>query len=497
MSQPYPQQYGDPRSGGQPYGGQPFGGQVYDVEGNPIDATQAGHGVPDRTAGGPLKGLFSDEQALWLVVVAALGVALGLLVLIRIFRQFLYIARPNQALIFSGKTYVGPNGEKVGYRIVTQGRRAFRVPLIERVDHMDMRLIPIDVVVQNAYSAGNIPLQIHAIANVKLHGDPRFLPNAVERFLGRSRNEVQAVAQQTLEGALREVIARLTPEEVNEDRLKFAEKLRHSAEEDLNKLGLQLDTLKIQHVSDETGYLDSLGRPRIAAALAMAEQAESQALQETTQAQAAATRRAEVAKEQAEAAVAQHRNELRRVLAELEGQAQSVEREAEAAARTARAEAEQQLQAIRAELEQRRLAADVVIPAEIERAARAILAKGEAAPTAENGAAAVEVLRAMSEAWAQMGAQAKELYVIQHLEEIVGAVVSQLRGMDVSEVNVIDPGDGSGMASYAATYPKMVASVMKALAETTGVDVPGVLAGGSGAAGASQGSAPGRLAGGA
>ena len=136
---------------------------------------------------------------------------------------------------------------------------------------------------------------------------------------------------------------------------------------------------------------------------------------------------------------------------------------------------------MRASLEEKRLEADVVIPAEMQRQARAILAVGEAAPTAQNGAAAVEVLDMMGEAWRSMGPKAKEIYVIQHLEQIVGTVVDQLRDVDVEEVTVLDQGDGSGLASYAATYPQMVAAVMKSLAESTGVDVPGILNGREGA----------------
>lgn len=419
----------------------------------------------------------SGLGTVWLVVFVALGVAVGTLVLVGIVRRLLYIARPNEALIFSGKQYTTPEGQTLGYQVVRQGRRAFKVPVIERIDRIDMTLIPVDVVVHNAYSRGNIPLQIHAIANVKIHSKDRYIGNAIERFLGKPTGEIQLVAQQTLEGALREVLAQLTPEEVNEDRLKFAEKLIHAAEDDLDKLGLQLDTLKIQSVSDETGYLDSLGRPAIAQALRDAENAENQAQQEITQAQAEAGRRAEVAKADAQMKVQQKQNELRRVKAQLEGEAQAVEREAEAAAKTARAAAELELQGIRAELEKLRLEAEVVIPAEFQRQAKAIAAVGNAAPTRENGAAAVEVLRMMTDAWKDMGPQAKEIYVIQHIEEIVGTVVSQLDNVTVDEVHVLDQGDGRGLSSYAATYPKMVAEVMRALKETTGVDVPAILGG--------------------
>ena len=75
---------------------------------------------------------------------------------------------------------------------------------------------------QGAYSSGGIPLNVHAIANVKLSSDPNLVRNAVERFLGSGMEQIAMVAQQTLEGVLREVLAQPTPEEVNEDRLKFA-----------------------------------------------------------------------------------------------------------------------------------------------------------------------------------------------------------------------------------------------------------------------------------
>ena len=419
---------------------------------------------------------FDAQTALgW--VLAGVVVAVGLLVLIGIAKALLRIAKPSEALVFSGRRYTGPDGTTRGYRTVMRGRRSFWIPVLERVDAMDMRLVPIDIVVQNAYSRGNIPLKIHAIANLKMHSDDRFIGNAVERFLNRSMQEVQVAAQQTLEGALREVLAQLTPEEVNEDRLKFAQSLIDNADDDLNKLGLKLDTLKIQNVSDDTGYLDSLGRPRIAAALRDAENAENEAQQQTTKAQAQSTQRAEVAKAQATAEILSKQNELRRVKAELEGEAQAIEREAEAAAKTARAQAEQELQRVRATLENKRLLADVVIPAETDQKAKVQMALGDAAPTTENGSAQVEVLRLLGEAWKSMGDEAREIYVIQHLEEIISTVVDNLQNVAVDEVHVLDQGDGTGLSTYAATFPNMVADVLKALANSTGVDVPGVLRG--------------------
>ncbi len=418
-----------------------------------------------------------DPAILWSAIGGAFVVAIGLFLLILFLRSFLFIARPHEVLVFSGQRHKTEDGQEVGYRLVKSGRRAIRIPILEMVSRLDMTVIPVDIVVQNAYSRGNIPLEIHAIANVKIHSEPKILRNAIERFLNKRREEIEIVAQQTLEGALREVLAQLTPEEVNEDRLKFAEKLIHAAEDDLQILGLQLDTLKIQSVSDSTGYLDSIGRPKIAAALRDAENAESQASQEVQQAQAMATQQAEVARTTAQTAIETKQNELRQVRAELEGRAQAVEREAEAAAKTARAMAERDLQGVRAQLEQRRLLAEVVIPSEFQNHAQALIAKGQAAPTIENGAAAVQVLAAMTDAWSTMGSDARQLYVIQHLDLIVGSVVENLGTLDPKEVHVLDGGDGASVAGYAASYPKMVGAVLASLADSTGIDIPTLLSG--------------------
>src|SRR5512132_1519944 len=159
-------------------------------------------------------------------VLTALGFALGLvvavLVVIALVRSFMYICRPNEILIFSGRQRM-TEGESVGFRVITGGR-AFRWPVLERVARMDMSIIPIDLAVHGAFSKG-IPLHVQAIANVKISSDPHYVGNAIERFLDRGIDEIRLVAKQTLEGALRGVVARLTPEEVNEDRLKFAEQL--------------------------------------------------------------------------------------------------------------------------------------------------------------------------------------------------------------------------------------------------------------------------------
>ena len=309
--------------------------------------------------------------------------------------------------------------------------------------------------------------------------------NAVERFLGRGLNDIQQVAKETLEGNLRGVLATLTPEEVNEDRLKFADSLAAEVEQDLAKLGLHLDVLKIQHVTDDANYLASIGRERIAQVIRDAEIAESNALNEAAKESAAAEMRAKVAEADADKAIVQKKNELRHVTAELEGEAKSLEMRAEQAGLAAQATAEQALQGVRRDLEAVRLQAEVVVPAEVQREAAALDAAGAAAKIAEDGRASAESLALVADAWKAAGPSAPDMFLINRLEEITKIVVESVGQIQLGPVHLIDSGDGQALPKFAASYPLAVATVLRSLAETTGVDVTALL-GQSGAAAAAQ-----------
>jgi len=418
--------------------------------------------------------LISQLDKLGAVAAWAAAGGVGLLVLYVIIKQFLYICRPNEVLIFSGRKRTLADGSTVGFRPIFGGR-AWRIPLLERVDRIDMTIIPIEIKVTQAYSKGGIPLAVRAIANVKISNNPRHILNAIERFLGQQRAEIRQVAQETLEGTLRGVLAQLTPEQVNEDRLRFAESLAEDVEDDFEKLGLTLDTLKVQHVSDDVQYLDSIGRAQIANVIKEAEIAESNAKNEANKRSAEAKARGEIARKDAERAIVQKRNDMRRIAADFEAQAESELRRAKAAGEQARAEAEQKLQEVRQKLEQIRLQADVVLPADAERRAQEFMAKGEAAPTEEDGKALARSLELLSEAWAEAGENAKDIFLIQQLEILMGTIVKKLGALKVGEVHIIDPGDGSALPNYVAGFPATVTSILETLRSTTGVDVTRIL----------------------
>jgi len=406
----------------------------------------------------------------------AVGSVIGLTVFIAIVRQFLYICRPNEVLLFAGRKHRLPDGAEVGYKVVRRGW-ALRTPLLETISRMDMRLLMVEVAVSNAYSKGGIPLSVHAIANVKLSSDPTHIRNAVERFLGMTPEQIADVARQTLEGVLREVLAQLTPEEVNEDRLKFAESLKANAQDDFDKLGLELDVLKVQHVADEQQYLQNLGRARIAMMIRDAQNAENEANQKIAEEQAAARQRAESAQKKSEASVLQKRNMLRGELAKMEAQAKSIENEAAIAAETARSTAEQELQRLRSDLEKLRLECDVVLPAEAARLAQEARAKGEAAPLVENGKAAALALQSVAAEWKAAGKSGREVYLLQQLRSFVEAAVARVAQTQVEELSIVDGGDGQAYAAFVANFPAAVARVMAETARAVGVDIRSLVGG--------------------
>ncbi len=406
------------------------------------------------------------QTALWVAVpIIAL-----LLLTFEALRALLHVCPPSELMVFSGRQHITPTGDRVGYRVITGGW-ALRIPILEKVSTMDLRLLSVPMTVRGAYSEGGIPLQVHAIANVKISGDPHVAGNAIERFLGRGTDEIRRVTKETLEGHLRGVVASMTPEEVNEDRLKFVSALEAEASDDLRKLGIQLDTLKIQAVSDDRNYLDSIGRKQIAVVLRAAEVAESDAVRAADEIEAEASARGQVAHATAQAHIAEKSNALRREVADLRARLRSEEERSEAAGHAARAQAEHALQAVRGDLERLRLRAEVTIPAEIVRRAAQVIAVGEAAEIEATGRATAEALRLVSEAWRDAEGDAFDIHVLQHLERILRPVTDAVKRVRVSEAALVDGGGGDALPSYVASYPAMVGALLREVSQTLGLDL--------------------------
>ena len=411
------------------------------------------------------------------LLLASIPIALlifGSIGIIWFINSFLCICKPNEVVILTGRKRQTKEGHEVGYHVFSGGR-AISIPLLETVKRMDVTTMPILVEVRNAYAKGGTPINIQAIANVKISSDPDVVGNAIERFLGRDRSEIVRVAKETLEGNLRGVVATLTPEQVNEDRLRFAESITSDVKRDLIKLGLEIDTLKVQNVSDDVDYLNSLSRERIARIIRDAEIAESNALKEAEQIEARCEEQSKIAKIQDEIIVLEKNNDLRKIKAQLEQQAKSEEEITIAAAKEKRAKIEQKLQEVRIELERLRLQADNVLPAIADQEAQTLFARGKAAISAENAKATALVNDLLSEVWIETGKEASEVFLIQQIEAVLKESVKVPNHLQLDKIHVVDSGDGKSLSSLIKVYPEIIAQFLESVKQTLGVDVVGTL----------------------
>jgi flotillin len=401
----------------------------------------------------------------FLVLVLTAGVVV--LVLYSMFKKLLFVATPNEALIFSGSTRrVGDR--TVGYRFVRGGRR-MRVPLLEVVDAMDLSMFTVTVQVSGAFSKGGIPLTIHGIANVKLPGEEPLLANAVERFLGRSREEIYTIAKETLEGNLRGVLASLTPEEVNEDKLRFAQTLLEEAEHDMSRVGLVLDTLKVQNVTDEVGYLQSIGRIRGASLNRQQAVAEAEARADASVQQAKNWAASEVARIDADIVVAQQDIAKRIADARSRREAMIQESRGQVVALIAQAKAEIEKQRARALQEKRRLEADVVQPALAKQRAAEEAARGDAASTVERGRAEAGSLQKLVEAFRAGGSGARDVLALQNLLPLLPYVAGASQNLTLASVTVLPTADSAG-----SDLARKAIGASEQIRAATGVDLTGI-----------------------
>jgi flotillin len=397
-------------------------------------------------------------------VLVVLGAAIFVfIVLSGVVKSLLYVSAPNEALIFSGRVRTVGKRE-VGYRVV-RGGRGLRAPLFELVDSVDLTNIAIDIEVKAAYSKGGIPLNVHGVANVKLPGEEPLLNNAIERFLGRTRAEIMKIAKETLEGNLRGVLALLTPEEVNQDKARFAQTLLEEAEHDLSRIGLVLDTLKIQNITDDVGYLNSIGRIQGARVRMEAAVAEARAVADASAQQSLNWSASQVAKVDADLAIAQQETQKRIVDAQTRREAIIAEAEGQVKATIAQVTADIERNKARLLQVKRQLDADVVRAAEADQKAREEAARGAAAVVVERGRAEAQALKTVFQAFAEAGPGAREVLALQQVMPLLAEVSGAGRQLMVEKVTVLPGGDGGG------GFARSAIAANEQIKAATGVDL--------------------------
>lgn len=251
---------------------------------------------------------FDNVMNLLIAVVVVL-IPVAMMIAMFLFSRNYIKVPPNEAAVFSGRKRKLADGRVVGYRIV-KGGAALRIPLLEQVDYLSLNVLTIPLEIKRAYTLNGVPVGVRAVANVKIKGDDVSLQAAAERFLGMTLPQVQNVIFQTLEGHLRAILGTLTVEEINNDRQSFAQKLTSEAAVDLERMGIGVDVLTIQEISDEEGYLDALGKRRTAEVKRDAQIGEAEALRDSKIKSSMAMQEGEKIRLDTEANIAQAQRDL-------------------------------------------------------------------------------------------------------------------------------------------------------------------------------------------
>jgi flotillin len=202
----------------------------------------------------------------------AVAVLFGIIVFYTIARILYKKAGPDEALIVYGRRQMfgakvrDEKGVSEGFRIV-RGGGTFVFPAWEQHKVLSLRMMTLDIDLQHVYTSQGIPINVKAVAQVKIHSDIDHIRNAAEGFLGVPVEEVRATIKETVAGHLRGIIGTLTLEELYKDQKRFQERVREEAHSDLEGMGFEFKSFVFQEIQDAEGYLNSLGTPKIQEAL--------------------------------------------------------------------------------------------------------------------------------------------------------------------------------------------------------------------------------------
>jgi flotillin len=481
--------------------------------------------------------VFGFESSPLMVALAILLGLVGLFAAMALFARNYIKVPPSTVAIFYGRkhTLVDEKGNRstVGFRVV-RGGAALRVPVLEQVAYLSLNIISIPLRIQRAYTKEGVAVTVEAVANVKIAGDDVSLRGASERFLGMPPDQIKGVIFQTLEGHLRAILGTLTVEEINADRQAFAQKMTDEAAVDLKKMGVNIDILTIQQISDEMGYLDALGKKRTAEVKRDAIIGEAQAQRDATIKSAMADQEGKTKRYEADVAIALSLRDKESRQAEFDAAVKGKQAEAEQSGPLATAIAKQKVieqetridqvrkqqevlvQTQEAARREQELQATVVKPAEAERQAAILRAEGlrqstviraeatqkelefegagqaskierigraEAAKVLAIGEAEAEVikkkllaeaegLQRKAEAWKNFNEAAVINMVVDKMPELAQAFATQLAGID--KINIIEMGNGSGgsgVGKVMGTVGGGMTAMLSMLKDQFGIDV--------------------------
>jgi flotillin len=254
--------------------------------------------------------LFSQAvgSSLGPVVVSVVGIVIVIFVFLAIWAGRYTKVGPNQVLVVSGRkhTYRDPDGtvQARGFRIV-KGGGTFVIPVVEKVDLLSLELLTIDVQTPEVYTSKGVPVRVDGVAQIKVKGDDISIATAAEQFLSKGVDDIKNIATQTLEGHLRAILGTMTVEDIYQNRDAFASKVQEVAAGDMANMGLSIVSFTIRDIRDSQGYLEALGKPRIAQVKRDAQIAQAEADRDAMIRSSQATQAGQEAKFAADAKIAE------------------------------------------------------------------------------------------------------------------------------------------------------------------------------------------------
>lgn len=422
----------------------------------------------------------------------------------------------NKIIVVYGKT----GGEKTAKCV--HGGGTFIIPLIQDYGVLSLEPMTTDIDLRGALSKGNIRVAVPSTFTFGISTDPKIMINAAERLLGLSKSDVITQASDIILGQLRLAIATLTIEEINQDREKFLEQINANVNTELNKIGLEIINVNIKDITDESGYIDAIGKKAAAEAInkAKVEVAQQEKLGAVGEASANKEKEVQVAEQTAQTQIGRTNAEREQRIKTAELEAQAVEGENVAKANIAEynatlavkqadafregevAKANAQRDVLLAQKEQEeaklkkeelarqeveKLKVQVQADAEAERQRR--IALGEADAIKAKYFAEAEGIKAVLEAKAKGYEDlvkisnnrpeiATSFLMIEKIEKIVEKQVDAIKNIKFDKITVWDGGTGSSNGSTTANFMKDLIKALPAmhdLAGQAGIELPQIL----------------------
>lgn len=435
---------------------------------------------------------------------------------------------PDVAMIITGAALGRKNvlTDESGRRVkIVRGGGAFIVPVVQQKEFISLLSHKLEVSTPEVYTSEGVPVMTDSVALIKVGSSVEDVATAAEQFLGKPDEELRDEAREVLEGHLRAILGTLTVEEVYRNRDKFAQEVQSVAALDLKKMGLQIVSFTIKDVRDKNGYLEALGRPRIATIKRDADIAEAEAARDSRVRKAAAdeqSQKAELirdtnvaeankakelkiaafkqeqdtAKASADLAYAVQEATSQRTVVEEQMQVELVRKqravdleklEIERREKQYDSEVKKKADADRyaveqaaegAKLEQVRRAEGRRFEIEAEAAGRAEGARAEglaaADVTRQRGFAEAEAKEKLAEAFEKFGEAAVLDLLVRMLPELAREVARPLASIE--KLTIVDTGSGAGAARLSNTVAEMMATTPELVKSLTGFDLGAVAA---------------------